>query len=196
MTRDVAAVEGDMRRNVAEVGGWRQDVPARNWYSAPSSHPRLPPRSPMKKRISIPLAIAGGFLLIQAVPYGREHSNPPVTGTPPWDSPRTKQLFDQACANCHSHQTIWPWYSHIAPVSWLTQNDVDDGRHHLNVSTWGAKPQKHATDAADEVREGEMPPWFYLPTHAEARLSDGEKKELADGLVRTFGEDKEPGDRD
>ena len=147
----------------------------------------------MKKRILI--GLAGLFLVIQVVPYGRDHSNPPVSGAPKWDSPRTKQLFDQACANCHSHQTTWPWYSHVAPVSWLTQRDVDEGREHLNVSTW-TEPQDDADHAADEVREGGMPPWFYLPTHSEARLSDAEKRELADGLARTFGEDKEGGDDD
>lgn len=152
----------------------------------------------MKKRVVVgtAIALAVTFLAIQLVPYGRAHTNPPVTGGPAWDSPRTKQLFDQACANCHSHATSWPWYSHVAPVSWLTQRDVDGGRRHLNVSTWSAKPQKHAKDAAGEVRKGDMPPWFYLPTHPEARLSDAEQRELADGLARTFGEEAEQGEDD
>lgn len=143
----------------------------------------------MKKRIAIGIVVL--FVLMQAVPYGHSHSNPPASGAPAWDSPRTQQLFDRACADCHSHQTVWPWYTYVAPVSWLTQHDVDEGREHLNLSRWSAKPQHDADHAAGEVREGEMPPWFYLPLHAEARLSEAEKRDLADGLARMFGEEKE-----
>ena len=61
--------------------------------------------------------------LIQFVPYGRDHDNPEVTNTVAWDSPRTAELFDPACADCHSNETDWPWYSNVAPVSWLVQSD-------------------------------------------------------------------------
>jgi hypothetical protein len=65
---------------------------------------------------------------IQVIPYGRSHTNPPVTGEPAWDSPKTRELAVRACYDCHSNQTVWPWYSHIAPISWLVQQDVDEGR--------------------------------------------------------------------
>ncbi len=127
---------------------------------------------------------------IQLIPYGRDHKNPPVTGEPKWDSPRTVELFDRACKNCHSNNTIWPWYSSYAPVSWLTQLDVTIGRKKFNVSEWGRKEKNEGDKAASEVREGKMPMFFYLPAHPEAKLSEGEKQELVKGLVATFGEKK------
>lgn len=74
---------------------------------------------------------------IQFVPYGKEHSNPTVIAEPDWDSPMTRELFFTSCFNCHSNETFWPWYSKIAPVSWLMQSDVDEGREHFNISMWG-----------------------------------------------------------
>jgi hypothetical protein len=132
------------------------------------------------------LALLAG---IQLVPYGREHANPPVAREPAWDTPRTRELFFRACKDCHSHETVWPWYSHVAPISWLVQYDVNEGRSHFDVSEWGRK-RNHGDDAAGEVREGEMPLWYYLPTHPEARLSDAERSELIAGLVATFGDEK------
>ena len=77
------------------------------------------------------------FVLIQLVPYGRNHANPPVVKEPEWVSPQTRQLAKRACFDCHSNESVWPWYSNIAPVSWLVQNDVDEGRRRLNFSEWG-----------------------------------------------------------
>jgi len=130
------------------------------------------------------------FVGIQFVPYGKNHTNPPIISEPQWDSSRTKELFNNACANCHSHQTTYPWYSNVAPVSWLLARDVTEGREHFNVSVWGSQKKNEGKDAAKEVREGEMPPWFYLPTHPEAKLSDTEKQELISGLEKTFGKEE------
>lgn len=134
-------------------------------------------------------ALAITAVAIQFVPYGKDHTNPPTKSEPQWDSPRTKELFDNACANCHSHQTTYPWYSNIAPVSWLIEHDVKEGREHFNVSLWGIQKKNEAEDAAKEVKEGSMPPWFYLPTHPEAQLSDSDKQELIKGLEATFGKE-------
>ena len=74
----------------------------------------------LKKIILIIIVVAvGGFLLIQLVPFGRDHTNPPVVQEPNWDSPATRELAQRACFDCHSNETVWPWYSNIAPVSWL-----------------------------------------------------------------------------
>lgn len=129
------------------------------------------------------LAIVG-FLLIQAVPYGRAHGNPTVTGEPAWDSPRTRELAKRACFACHSNETDWPWYSHVAPLSWWIQDHVDSGREELNFSTWNSG--EDADDVYESVAEGEMPPWYY-PLFD--RLSDAERTELLRGLGATF-----PGD--
>jgi len=129
--------------------------------------------------------VLGILVLIQLVPYGHDHSNPPVTGTPRWDSATTEELFNDACGACHSNLTKWPWDSSVAPASWLIQMDVDEGREVLNVSEWD-QPQGEAGEAAEATLEGEMPPWQYKLLHPGARLSDSEKQELADGLTRTF----------
>lgn len=126
-------------------------------------------------------------ILIQLYPYGRNHANPPVTGEPAWDSPQTKALFDRACADCHSNYTKWPWYSHIAPVSWLVQRDVDEGRAHFNVSEWGRAGKNEGEEAAEEVQKGAMPLPIYLRMHPEARLTEAEKQQLIAGLQATFG---------
>ncbi|MEI8102490.1 MAG: heme-binding domain-containing protein [Chlorobium sp.] len=144
-----------------------------------------------------PLKLLAGavilFAAIQIIPYGRDHKNPPVTGEPQWDSPRTKELFNRACKDCHSNNTVWPWYSSIAPVSWLTQVDVSFGRDAFNVSEWGRPEENEGDKAAQEVREGKMPVFIYLPAHPEAKLNTAEKEELVKGLVATFGDKKSGG---
>jgi hypothetical protein len=57
------------------------------------------------------------FVAIQLVPYGRDHTNPPVTAEPRWDSPQTRTLAVSACFDCHSNETAWPWYTNVAPFS-------------------------------------------------------------------------------
>jgi Haem-binding domain len=132
------------------------------------------------------VVVLGLAVAIQAVPYGRHHMNPPVVAEPPWHTPQTRALAVRACFDCHSNDTTWPWYSNIAPVSWLVQHDVDDGRRTLNFSEWN-RPQKEARDAGETVRKGEMPPWIYSIRHASARLSATEKETLAAGLDATLG---------
>jgi mono/diheme cytochrome c family protein len=127
-----------------------------------------------------------GFIAIQLVPYGREHANPPVTGGPAWDSAATRAEFMQACGDCHSNETAWPWYTYIAPVSWRIQQHVDAGREALNVSEWGTREQE-ADEAAEVVRDGEMPPFDYILAHPEANLSVADRQALVDGLAATFG---------
>jgi hypothetical protein len=97
----------------------------------------------------------------------------------------------RACFDCHSNETVWPWYSNIAPVSWLVQRDVNGGRRHLNFSEWEI-PQQHAKDVAEQVREGEMPPWFYLPMHPSARLTSTEKQALVEGVGKSLGPQSGP----
>ncbi|SRR5690606_3144001 len=130
--------------------------------------------------------LLGLFLVMQALPVGGSRSNPPVTGTPAWDSPRTQELFVRSCADCHSNETRWPWYSYVAPASWLVVSDVEHGREHLNVSEWD-RPQKDADEAAEEVADGTMPLRAYLAAHPSARLSPAEREELVRGLIATFG---------
>ncbi len=132
------------------------------------------------------IAAAGLFVLIQAVPYGRDHSNPPVTQEPNWDSQATRDLTQRACFDCHSNETNWRWYSNIAPISWLVQMDVDGGREALNFSEWDQSQDAELDEVVETIREGSMPPWTYTPVHPSARLSATEKDALVRGLTATF----------
>src|SRR3954451_18622711 len=114
------------------------------------------------------------FLAIQLVPYGRAHTNPPTTAEPKWSSTAVRQLTKDACFDCHSNETTWPWYSNVAPVSWMTYRDVVDGRAALDFSEWN-KPQDGAGDAVEAVASGSMPPWFYKPMHPKSELSQAER---------------------
>lgn len=137
------------------------------------------------------LLLVGMFVvfggLIQLIPYGRNHVNSPVLAEPNWDSQTTRTLFFKACGDCHSNETKWPWYSNIAPVSWLVQRDVDEGRSKFNVSVWGHQEENEGDEAAELVKTGEMPLPIYLVMHPEARLNDQEISTLIQGLVTTFG---------
>ena len=136
------------------------------------------------------LVVAAGLLgAAQLIPYGRSHGNPATVAEPKWNAPETRELFFRVCRDCHSNETEWPWYSQIAPVSWLVQYDVDEGRSHFNVSEWG-QGEQHGDEAAKMVREGEMPLWFYLPLHSEARLTPEEHARFVEGLVQTFGDEE------
>ena len=130
--------------------------------------------------------LVAGFLLLQVVPYGHAHDNPPVVGEPNWDSPRTRALAKSACFDCHSNLTKWPWYSNIAPVSWLVQRDVNSGREALNFSQWNRPGDVELDELVENIRDGSMPPWYYRLQHSDARLSQAEKDALIRGLDATL----------
>jgi hypothetical protein len=95
-------------------------------------------------------------------------------------------LFSRSCLDCHSHKTKWPWYSNIAPVSWLIQHDVNEARQHFNISTLGVQKHNESLKAAWELNQGEMPPWLYLLPRPGTKLNKAEKEELVKGLTATF----------
>jgi hypothetical protein len=132
------------------------------------------------------LGAIGLLAVAQLVPYGRAHTNPPVRAEPPWDHPATRALAKRACFDCHSNETHWPWYSHVAPASWLLQAHVDEGREALNFSEWN-RSYEESGEAGEEVRDREMPPRSYLLLHPEARLSTAERDALARGLDASLG---------
>ena len=96
--------------------------------------------------------------------------------------PETLALVQRACQNCHSQNTEWPWYSHVAPVSWMIARDVQQARSHMNLSQW----QDYSTEQrltllsaiGSAVRNREMPPQRYLLLHPEARLTDAERTHI------------------
>ncbi len=143
-----------------------------------------------KELLRLALLILALLLVLQLVPYGWKRDNPPVVAEPKWALEEGKVLFERACADCHSNRTRWPWYSYVAPVSWLLIHDVQEGRAHFNVSEWD-RPQRNAKKAAEEVREGEMPLWIYRVAHREARLTAAERAQLILALEATFGTSEE-----
>jgi Haem-binding domain len=132
------------------------------------------------------LWIVGLFLVMQLVPYGRTHENPPVVEEPKWDSPRTRELAVRACFNCHSFETKWPWYSSVAPFSWVVEFDVNNARETVNFSDWTHKGDL-AESSATSIVQGNMPPAKYKMAHPEANLTRDEMLELARGLDATMG---------
>jgi len=118
---------------------------------------------------------------LQLVPV--DHDNPPVTGEV--DAPaEVLAVLRRACYDCHSNETVWPWYTKVAPFSLLAAHDVEEGREYLNFSEWdqlGAEERAHAREETwEEVEEGEMPLWFYTPLHPEARLTAEDEALLQD----------------
>ena len=107
-----------------------------------------------------------------------ERTNPPAYGS--FNQPaEVKEIFQRACYDCHSNETKWPFYSYVAPFSWLVVKDVNEGRDELNFSTWerasSARKSKKKKEIWEEVDEGEMPLWYYLPLHPGAKLSEHDK---------------------
>ena len=128
-------------------------------------------------------ALLVGFTLLQFTNPAR--TNPPVvndllaTNAPP---PHVAALLHAACYDCHSSETKWPWYSRIAPASWLVVHVVNEGRDHLNFSDWPADRPEGAAKRLDNMSEQigyrDMPPKQYTLIHADARLTDADRKEL------------------
>ena len=129
------------------------------------------------------------FVIVQFIPVDR--TNPPIRSELNWDSPRTQDLARRACLDCHSNETIWPWYSKIAPVSWLIVYDVNEGRDELNFSEIGNNSDDEPAELVDEIEEtirnGSMPPWNYvLADRNTRRLSATEKDDLIQGFRMTI----------
>lgn len=119
----------------------------------------------------------GGALAIQLVPDGRDHADgrPSLLDLP---TAEAAAAFDAACADCHTERTRWPWYSRLAPASWLVQRDVDRGRGAWNLSD----EVDDLDDGAEAVEDGSMPPRAYRLAHPDARLSAAEASALAAAL--------------
>lgn len=119
------------------------------------------------------------FIGAQFVPVDR--TNPPVTGE--IQAPvEVSEILKRSCYDCHSNETVWPWYSRVAPVSWLVVSDVNEAREHMNFTEWNKYSAKKKGEKIEEIWEevesGEMPLWFYVPLHPEVKLSSADKELL------------------
>jgi hypothetical protein len=132
-------------------------------------------------------------LFVVVVILGAAQFFPPERTNPPSDpsasfealarpSPEVAAILERACQDCHSNRTVWPWYSRVAPVSWLVASDVREGRADLNFSEWNLlSPEKsrlRLRKACEEVKSGDMPPWSYTLVHSRAKLSPADVQTL------------------
>ena len=135
----------------------------------------------MKRALRIgALVLVGGLVVMQLVPYGRNHHNPPTTQEAPWPSAAARSIAVKACYDCHSNRTNWRWYTFVAPASWYVYHDVQEGRDRLNFTEWD-KAQR-TNDLVEAVQEGSMPPSQYTVIHPNAKLSAKEKATLVAAL--------------
>ena len=132
------------------------------------------------------LSLAAVFLLAQLIRIDK--SNPSVRSD--LASGSAKPVLHRACYNCHSNETIWPWYSSVAPTSWLVGSDVRGARSHLNFSEWGtydSGTRSHKLRAiAEEVKGGDMPPWYYSFVHRDSRLSASDRNQILAWVEETI----------
>jgi hypothetical protein len=143
------------------------------------------------RRVALALAVVA--LGIQFVPVQR--TNPPVTADieAPDD---VHAILRRACYDCHSNETRWPWYAHVAPVSWLVAKDVAGGRRKMNFSDWGTyhvdRQETKIREIWEEVSEDEMPLAIYRPLHPEARLTDADRAILEQWALPEHAPDGAP----
>jgi hypothetical protein len=141
--------------------------------------------------------LAGAIVLfgvIQLIPVNR--TNPPVVDNVVFADPAAERIARIACYDCHTNDNTWPWYSYVAPVSWVVIDHVNEGRSELNFSDVAGMMTNEeseergeiAQEAIETIQEGEMPPAYYLLTHPQAKLSAADKATLIAGLQQALGQ--------
>lgn len=131
----------------------------------------------MKKRWArwVVLAVIVVFAGMQAVRPERTNPqvHPDLTLAAQYEVPADVQrILERSCGDCHSNRTRWPWYSHVAPASWLLADHVKDGRRHFNIDDF--TEEMSLKDVCQEIRVGSMPLKSYLLLHPDAKLSGAE----------------------
>jgi hypothetical protein len=139
------------------------------------------------------------FLGAQAVRPDR--TNPPVDASKTLRAntsmtPEVAAILERSCNDCHSSETVWPWYSNVAPASWFLKWHVEEGRRELSFSEWATytkrQRERKLHEICQQVESGEMPLKSYLPLHPESRLSDDDKRVLCEWTRRE--EERQPED--
>ncbi len=137
----------------------------------------------MLKKIGIGLVIILALMQFKQIDKTNPEYNEAedfITITQPSEEIAT--LIKAACYDCHSHQAKYPWYSNVAPISWMVEHHIEEGREHLNFSEWGGYDTKKANhkleECIEEIEEGEMPMKPYVVMHSEAKMSKEQKKAL------------------
>jgi hypothetical protein len=129
-----------------------------------------------------------------------DRHNPPVNPDQSFHErmhpdPEVARILNRSCADCHSNRTVWPWYSNVAPFSWVVADSVREGRSHVNFSEWGKYDAKKSadllTDICDMVKDGDMPLWSYRLTHQGTQLSPGERAAIC-GWTKAMVQSSKP----
>ena len=151
-------------------------------------HPRDSRREARNAVIAGIAVLVVGFGLMQAMPYGRDRTAPPVTGEPTWSSVATRDLMVRACSQCHSSEVKYPAHAGIAPTSWAVQWQIEEARGAVNYSQFATDPGR-ADDTIEVIRNGSMPPAYFarFGINPEAKLTDAERAALITGLEKTPG---------
>ena len=137
------------------------------------------------KKVLIIIIVA--FILIQFFPINKNNS----IATPQLDFLKIKNtpestanLIRNACYDCHSNESKYPWYSNVQPLGWFLENHIKEGRKELNFSTFATyqkkKQVKKLEEAVEMIEHSEMPLDSYIIAHSEAKLTVAEQKELID----------------
>ena len=144
------------------------------------------------------LGLVAVLILIQVVQPSR--TNPPVVASRSLEAhvqvpPEVQTVLERTCYNCHSSATVWPWYSHVAPVSWLVTSDVNTARGHINFQNWEAQispqeGQEHLGLICKLIREGDMPPLKYRIMHKDSYISPDEANAVC-AWSQQFGSDED-----
>jgi hypothetical protein len=149
----------------------------------------------MKKALKITgIVLILGVALLQLV--GAERTNPAVNESARLQASaqtpaEVDAILKRSCNDCHSNETVWPWYSGIAPMSWKVVEHVNEGREELNFSEWAGyddkKKRKKLLEICEQVTEKEMPLDQYLWLHGEAVLTEADVKTLCDWVQAERG---------
>lgn len=138
--------------------------------------------------ITVKRILLGLIAVLVIIQFFRiDKTNPPLD--PPNDfinvqnpPQQIAKLLKDACYDCHSHESKYPWYTNVAPVSWWVKSHINEGREHLNFSTWGTYPLKKRAhkleECYEEVEEKHMPLKSYTWAHPEARLTEDQRATL------------------
>lgn len=158
------------------------------WRGRGTGAPRDSRREARNAVIAGVAVVVVGFGLMQAVPYGRDRTAPPVTGEPTWSSVATRDLMVRACYQCHSSEVKYPAYASIAPTSWAVQHHIEEARGAVNYSQFATDPGR-AEDTIEVIRDGSMPPAYFtrFGINPGAKLTDAERAALIAGLEKTPG---------
>lgn len=138
----------------------------------------------MKTKISVALIVL--FVLIQFIPVKKNQSTEDDFGILNYyqldQDGEIASILKTSCYDCHSNNTIYPWYNKIAPVSWYLAKHVNNGKKHLNFSDWkymdDAKKEHKIEECIEMILEDEMPLTSYTLVHGDAKLSEAQKESL------------------